>query len=226
MTNGQTLDQSRGLAKLNGRKGHIRIRLPDAFFDGIASGVEGRALGVMVVDKLQNSTSKVGGSIGNGSPPESVPGQSRSLEVKSDEGTVRDLVGEEPTDTEQRYAEVGFVIEFLLDVDAPTLQPSTSYIPSANPTPDWLSATATFRPSTSYVPSANPNKDSLLELPSANPAELPSSSPNDVPDKPTERPVVLDEAVSQASPDPTSLSPTVSEFSAIDFNLQFLDYED
>lgn len=147
VANGQTLDQSRGHVKLNGRKGHVRIRLPPSFFDGITSGVEGQALGVMVLDKLQNSTDKVGEGIGNGSPPGSAPGGSRSLEVKSDKGVrdnkSRDLVGEEPIDTEQRYAEVGFVIEFLLEVDAPTLRPSISYVPSTYPTKDSLSATVT-----------------------------------------------------------------------------------
>lgn len=56
VANGQTLDPSISNVKLRGKSGSVRIRLPDSFYDGIIGETTCQALGIMVLDKLDNTT--------------------------------------------------------------------------------------------------------------------------------------------------------------------------
>lgn len=50
------MDPSISNVKLRGKSGSVRIRLPDSFYDGIIGETTCQALGIMVLDKLDNTT--------------------------------------------------------------------------------------------------------------------------------------------------------------------------
>ena len=73
VANGQTLDPSRANVKLNGKTGSLKIRLPASFYDGIVGETECIALGVMVLNKLDNTTVAGSSNSPGNSPPRSSP---------------------------------------------------------------------------------------------------------------------------------------------------------
>ena len=56
IVNGQVLDPSRIHVKLEGRYGHIRVKVPLSFYEEITGETEGQALAVVVLDTKCNTT--------------------------------------------------------------------------------------------------------------------------------------------------------------------------
>ena len=88
VANGQTLDPSRAHVKLKGKTGSVRVRrLPASFYDGIVGETECIALGVMVLNKLDNTTVAGSSNSPGNSPPRSSPAGPPSMKRKLQEIT-------------------------------------------------------------------------------------------------------------------------------------------
>ena len=68
IVNGQVLDPSRIHVKLEGRYGHIRVKVPLSFYEEITGETEGQALAVVVLDNTKCNKTDISQS---GSPPSS-----------------------------------------------------------------------------------------------------------------------------------------------------------
>lgn len=90
VANGQTLDPSMSNVKLRGKSGSVRLRLPDLFFDGIIGETTFQALGIMVLDKLDNTT-VAGSSNSAGNNERDKPPTQRHLQADEEPAEVGKL---------------------------------------------------------------------------------------------------------------------------------------